>query len=409
MPAAIEADADYDVFISYTHADMAAAERLHVLLTALEPQPLVVWRDVMRLTPGEQINSTVSQALRASRVVVGLWSRNVEANADWVTSETNYALHAGKYVALSLDGFDHSKLPAPHKPHYCASFEACMADPTRLLDRIMRLRDASLQMPLRKLPPAMLPYTVDCSTQVDILKQWLAPYCAPPSAANRGKRPLFVLKAVSDDDPESLVARIVRQEIASLRCGDRVPEQEPLLIPWPAPGRYRREALKSAIRSAIGPGCGARAERFAIRHSIVVDPTGADLALVADWIDNWDSQVDETCAAIPLLIVVTASTRWWMPWTRAESYANDIANLVGGYSGKRTEGVELPALQPISHADALLWDVYRHLPSPTRIQLSDFIEAQFKGAWRVASPRLRQFAQTIAAAEWWREFTQNQG
>jgi len=55
-----------DVFISYSSADVALAERLEQLLKARGKR---VWRDKTRLQPGERVTNVIPEALREAKAV----------------------------------------------------------------------------------------------------------------------------------------------------------------------------------------------------------------------------------------------------------------------------------------------------------------------------------------------------
>jgi hypothetical protein len=62
-----------DVFISYSSADVALAERLEHLLKARGKR---VWRDKTRLQPGQRVTNVIPEALREAKAVVTIFSPN---------------------------------------------------------------------------------------------------------------------------------------------------------------------------------------------------------------------------------------------------------------------------------------------------------------------------------------------
>ena len=70
----------YDIFISYSSADVIQAEALENLLQA---KGLTVWRDKSELRPGDHVEFSVPEALKKSATVAVLWSEN-SIKSDWV-------------------------------------------------------------------------------------------------------------------------------------------------------------------------------------------------------------------------------------------------------------------------------------------------------------------------------------
>ena len=78
-----------DVFISYSSADVAHAERLQTALTA---RGIKVYRDkaganATGLTPGQHVDFALSAALREAKAVLVLWSASSIAPA-WVDARS---------------------------------------------------------------------------------------------------------------------------------------------------------------------------------------------------------------------------------------------------------------------------------------------------------------------------------
>ncbi len=91
---------EYDIFISYSQKDRAAAERLHA---ALEARKLKVWRDKrLAEAPAKDFIAQIDQAHERSARVLVLWSR-ASAISAWVLAEAEKARMAGKIVPLALE------------------------------------------------------------------------------------------------------------------------------------------------------------------------------------------------------------------------------------------------------------------------------------------------------------------
>ncbi len=91
---------EYDIFISYSQKDRAAAERLQV---ALEARKLKVWRD-KRLTemPAADFIARIDGALARSARVLVLWS-GASVLSSWVQGEAGKARMAEKIVPVALE------------------------------------------------------------------------------------------------------------------------------------------------------------------------------------------------------------------------------------------------------------------------------------------------------------------
>jgi hypothetical protein len=90
----------YDIFISYSQRDRAAAEKLQA---ALASHDLKIWRDERLLdNPDASFIGEINAALERSAKVLVLWSRNSVGSA-WVHAEAEKARMAEKVVPLALD------------------------------------------------------------------------------------------------------------------------------------------------------------------------------------------------------------------------------------------------------------------------------------------------------------------
>jgi TIR domain len=86
-----------DVFLSYAREDLAAAQKLAVLL---EANGLRVWWD-RRLVSGDAINATIERALEGATAVIVLWSPHSIASR-WVNGEAETAAEAGKLLPVKI-------------------------------------------------------------------------------------------------------------------------------------------------------------------------------------------------------------------------------------------------------------------------------------------------------------------
>jgi TIR domain len=76
------------VFVSYCHHDAAVAQDLTDRLVMAN---IKVWRDEMRIREGDQLEDSIFEAIRASRLFVVLVSRN-STESEWVRRETELAV-----------------------------------------------------------------------------------------------------------------------------------------------------------------------------------------------------------------------------------------------------------------------------------------------------------------------------
>ncbi len=91
---------EYDIFISYSQKDRAAAERLQA---ALEARRLKVWCDKrLAENPAADFIAQIDGAHARSKRVVVLWSRSSVASP-WVRAESEMALMAEKILPLALE------------------------------------------------------------------------------------------------------------------------------------------------------------------------------------------------------------------------------------------------------------------------------------------------------------------
>jgi hypothetical protein len=116
MPGPIE----YDIFISYSSADVEHAKAFEEMLTS---RGLKVWRDKTALKPGEHVEFVIPQALLHSKAVAILWSES-SVNSEWVKHEASYAIVEGKAMTLSIAPFQYASLPAIYRGLNCGDLAA---------------------------------------------------------------------------------------------------------------------------------------------------------------------------------------------------------------------------------------------------------------------------------------------
>jgi hypothetical protein len=94
-----------DAFISHSSADRSVASRLE---EALEAAGLRVWLDDSEIRLGALLGKELQDSIRASRVVLLLWSRDA-ASSRWVTCEWLTAFHLNRYIVPCV--LDDTPLP----------------------------------------------------------------------------------------------------------------------------------------------------------------------------------------------------------------------------------------------------------------------------------------------------------
>ncbi len=92
-----------DVFVSYARLDYA---RVAPLVAALEAEGWSVWWDP-EISPGEEFDTLISDALESARAVVVVWTPN-SVGSRWVRGEARDAADRGVLVPVR---FDQAKLP----------------------------------------------------------------------------------------------------------------------------------------------------------------------------------------------------------------------------------------------------------------------------------------------------------
>ena len=94
-----------DAFISHSSANRALASKLE---RALEATGLLVWLDNSEITLGALLGEELQDSIRASHVVLLLWSKNA-ASSRWVASEWLTAFHLNRYIVPCV--LDDTPLP----------------------------------------------------------------------------------------------------------------------------------------------------------------------------------------------------------------------------------------------------------------------------------------------------------
>lgn len=84
----------YGVFLSHSSADGALAGRME---KALEKDGLSVWLDRSEIRVGTLLRAELHKNIRASRVVVILWSKAAAASR-WVAAEILTAFHEKRFI-----------------------------------------------------------------------------------------------------------------------------------------------------------------------------------------------------------------------------------------------------------------------------------------------------------------------
>ncbi|MGZ8213510.1 MAG: toll/interleukin-1 receptor domain-containing protein [Methylosarcina sp.] len=87
-----------DIFISYKRENQPAAR---ILANALEKQGWVVWWDP-KLRTGEHFDEAIEKALRDTKCVIVLWSKQ-SVDSQYVRDEATYALNRQKLVPVAID------------------------------------------------------------------------------------------------------------------------------------------------------------------------------------------------------------------------------------------------------------------------------------------------------------------
>lgn len=106
------------VFISYTHRDSEAVEKIY---SQLKSQHIILWLDKFEVFPGMQIRDTVEDALKQSDALVTVLSRNAK-DSDWMAFEGSLFYGYGKpIIPIVLDDEGRElaeKLPFLQGRHY---------------------------------------------------------------------------------------------------------------------------------------------------------------------------------------------------------------------------------------------------------------------------------------------------
>ena len=120
---------EYDIFISYTHEDSAAAKRLAEDLTSRGWS--VFWDRV--LLPGATWRTQIQSALMSARVVLVMWSDKA-VNSRWVEVEADHAFQRDAYVPVTIGN---SPLPLGLSHVQVADLRHWHADPALPLPDVL--------------------------------------------------------------------------------------------------------------------------------------------------------------------------------------------------------------------------------------------------------------------------------
>jgi hypothetical protein len=193
-----------DVFISYSSRDVRRAEALEALLVKKGKR---VWRDKRRLKPGEHVDVAIPKALRAAATVVTIWSEDSVAS-DWVRHETSYAVIEGKCATLSINQFDHAALPSFYRSLHCGDFDATLANPTLLMQRLCDLSQPGRRTRARRIDVSRLPSTYASQlfgreqAMADLFKAW--------ESQSLSKTNILVLDAMGGTGKTALIHHFIQ-------------------------------------------------------------------------------------------------------------------------------------------------------------------------------------------------------
>jgi TolB-like protein/Flp pilus assembly protein TadD len=109
-----------DVFVSYARLDY---ERVAPLVAALQAEGWSVWWDP-EISPGEEFDSLISDALEQARSVVVVWTPN-SVGSRWVRGEARDAADRGVLVPVR---FDQAKLPIDFRAVHTIDLDAWNGD-----------------------------------------------------------------------------------------------------------------------------------------------------------------------------------------------------------------------------------------------------------------------------------------
>ena len=107
QPTKHEDAREAEVFLSYSHEDREAAQKL---AEALAQQGLVVWWD-RTILAGQNYETEIVKALQNSRCVIVIWTRH-SVSSDWVKEEASYARSQGRLIPVLLDD---TEIPVPFR------------------------------------------------------------------------------------------------------------------------------------------------------------------------------------------------------------------------------------------------------------------------------------------------------
>lgn len=139
------------VFLSYSHADKAAADRI---ASALSTAGYTVWWDSL-IEGGARFSSRIREALDAADAVVVLWSKE-SIDSDWVCDEAAQGRDRQRLVPVSLDG---SRPPLGFRQYQTIKFTGWKGSPAAApFAALVRALQATVQGgPLPSAPSAMEP------------------------------------------------------------------------------------------------------------------------------------------------------------------------------------------------------------------------------------------------------------
>jgi hypothetical protein len=99
-----------DIFISYVRDDSLIAKQLADQLSARGYQ---VWHELESLSDA-RFKLASSEVQREVKAVIAIWSKN-SIKSDFMCDEVDYALSAGKLIAVLAEGLDYTQLPEAYR------------------------------------------------------------------------------------------------------------------------------------------------------------------------------------------------------------------------------------------------------------------------------------------------------
>ncbi|MEQ1696054.1 MAG: toll/interleukin-1 receptor domain-containing protein [Hyphomicrobiaceae bacterium] len=437
-----------DIFISHSSADKPEVGRiaaeLKAILKALGTEMTVFIDRPLELDgvdPADkslQINMDWAQQLNIQlegcKVVVVFWSKNAK-RSDWVQAE---ALRG--YEDVSDDGepkLFNVTLDSEGAEHFGrqVAISKRLACRLHLLTQVQD-RSAALRLlaeaiciyvkkprkpkPRRDIPAAVLPYLINCSSQVGDIRAELCSLLRPPEpvSPHAARRPLFAMAGRSDDSPECLLDRLIKHELPKLAKEMGLP---PELQPEPVHKSIKWKRARDSSNSGAAMErdiinqlkvAGMTRERPSLFATTIHDPVNDDLKQLAYWLGGWEKAFTAYpgALAVPLLIVVDPK-----PWMFSGAPRGDeLLRAVAAHDAAATCGLCVDRLSPLTKDDA--WEWRSNYVSADSLDLyqavTKFIDQKFANAGNGKGPRMGDFASSVmdqAEAPWWNDLKRHYG